>query len=343
MNFGKSIITWYHQNKRDLPWRNTTNPYFIWLSEVILQQTRVDQGLSYYLKFIKAFPTVKKLAAAHEETVLKLWQGLGYYSRARNLHQAAKQIVENHGGKFPETYEEIRSLKGVGAYTAAAVSSFAFNKAYPVVDGNVYRVLSRYLGIAIPINSTKAKKEFTEAAALLMRKHSPHDFNQAIMEFGARQCKPRQPMCDSCPLSTACYAFGKGLIKKFPVKKKDAKPRLRYFHYVHITQGKYVYLNKRNTNDIWKNLYEFPMVESEKKMTILKLLPAFDLATLAVKEIRQKKFKHLLSHQTIHASFLHVVLPPIKKIHLKGVIRIKQDDLDKFPIHRLMEKYLESL
>jgi len=229
LNFPKTILSWYKKNKRDLPWRNTRDPYFIWLSEVILQQTRVEQGLSYYLRFVMAFPTVKKLASAKEEQVLKLWQGLGYYSRARNLHHAAKEIVKKHRGKFPDTYADIRALKGVGEYTAAAISSFAYNLPYATVDGNVFRLLSRYLGIKTPINTPKAKKEFTEAAQELMGNSSPHDFNQAMMEFGSRQCRPVNPDCENCPLNSSCVAFDKNLVKMLPVKNKSLKARPRYF------------------------------------------------------------------------------------------------------------------
>lgn len=207
--FSAKIINWYQQNKRDLPWRTTNDPYFIWLSEIILQQTRVDQGMSYYLKFTQTFPTISHLAKADNEKVMKLWQGLGYYSRARNLHTTSQIVHSDHKGQFPDSYESILELKGVGEYTAAAIASFAFNKPHAVVDGNVYRVLARVFGILTPIDSTQGKKEFRELAETLLNKKDPALHNQAIMEFGALQCKPVNPDCSSCPLQSMCYAFEK--------------------------------------------------------------------------------------------------------------------------------------
>ena len=230
--FSQKIIFWYEHNKRDLPWRNTRDPYLIWLSEIILQQTRVDQGMSYYLKFVGEFPTVKQLAKADNEKVMKLWQGLGYYSRARNLHTTAKIILLEHKGVFPKEFETILALKGVGEYTAAAIASFAYNKPYAVVDGNVYRVLSRVFDISTPIDSTQGKKEFNHLAGELLDKNKPAIYNQAIMEFGAMQCKPINPYCAVCPLNTMCLAYSKKLVAELPVKSKKTKVRDRYFNYI---------------------------------------------------------------------------------------------------------------
>jgi len=346
LNFSKSILAWYKVNKRDLPWRNTGNPYFIWLSEVILQQTRVDQGLPYYRRFVKAFPTARKLAEAKEEEVLKLWQGLGYYSRARNLHHAAKEIVKKHKGKFPATYEDIRALKGVGDYTAAAIASFAFNLPYATVDGNVYRLLSRYHGIRTPVNSSKAKKEFTAAAQELMGNSAPQDFNQAMMEFGSRQCKPSNPDCENCPLVTSCMAYEKKLVKKLPVKNKNRKPTPRYFHYLHIEQGSFTWIRKRTDTDIWKNLYEFPMMETKKKMTERTLYSDKKWLALVPRDAillnAKTTFIHQLSHQTIYATFHRLKLKDKSKFGMKGAKRIRQKDIGRLPVHRLVDKYLES-
>ncbi|MBL4723936.1 MAG: A/G-specific adenine glycosylase, partial [Lutibacter sp.] len=266
MNLSNQLILWYLSNKRDLPWRSTRNPYHIWLSEIILQQTRVDQGMAYYLKFIKVFPTVNDLAAASEEQVLKLWQGLGYYSRARNLHFSAKYVVEQLSGVFPSTYDEILKLKGVGDYTASAIASFCFNEVAAVVDGNVYRVLSRYFGISTPINSTKGIKEFKLLAQELIDVKDPGTHNQAIMEFGARMCKPQNPDCISCPLNESCVAVSEKSIKNLPVKVKKIKIKQRFFNYLVIqTKDKKTKIGKRE-NGIWKNLYEFPLIETSKEI-----------------------------------------------------------------------------
>jgi A/G-specific adenine glycosylase len=228
MNFSKTIIRWYNKNKRDLPWRHTKDPYKIWLSEIILQQTRVQQGLPYYETFVKKFPTVHHLAKANEDVVMKTWQGLGYYSRARNLHYSAKFISKNLKGKFPNNFEEIKKLKGIGDYTAGAIASFAFNKPYPVVDGNVFRVLSRYFGIKTPIDSAKGKNEFVEKATLLLDKKNPGTFNQAIMEFGAMKCVPQNPDCGKCPLKNGCEALANDTVSALPFKSKKNKIRTRY-------------------------------------------------------------------------------------------------------------------
>jgi A/G-specific adenine glycosylase len=324
------ISDWYRLNARDLPWRSTKNPYFIWLSEVILQQTRVDQGMNYYLKFIENYPVLNQLADADEASVLKLWQGLGYYSRARNLHKTAQQVRDEYGGEFPKTYPEIIQLKGIGPYTAAAISSFAFDLPHAVVDGNVYRVLSRYFGIDEPIDSTQGKKTFQNLADSLIPESDPALFNQAIMEFGAIQCTPNNPDCSSCVLNQSCAsAFNADLIKKLPVKKGKTKVRKRYFHYLHIEKEGEIALDQRTNKDVWEKLYEFPMIESESANIPFEFK---DLADLCYQT------KHILSHQHIYAYFYKTDQPEIEGLKLHFV---EKSQLEDYPIHRLMEKYLE--
>jgi len=347
LDTANTLISWYRKNKRDLPWRETDDPYFIWISEIILQQTRVDQGTAYYQRFIIKFPSVKKLAAAKESDVLKLWQGLGYYSRARNMHHAAKEIVNNHQGVFPKTYDEIRSLKGIGDYTAAAISSFAFHLKYPVVDGNVYRFLSRYFGIKTPIQSTAAKKEFTEIAFELMDKHSPHEFNQAIMEFGAIQCKPSSPDCNTCSLKDSCFAFGNNAVTDFPVKTKKLSVRKRYFYYLVVRDKQSVYLQQRKERDIWQNLYEFPLIETSKKITDSKLLEGtewksiFNTGEVVVRRISEEK-KHVLSHQVLHAKFIELTLANADIVIPKNWEKVRTKKVKQYAVPRLIDKYLEE-
>lgn len=343
MSFGSIIIDWYHEHKRDLPWRNTRNPYRIWLSEIILQQTRVDQGLDYYNRFVRKYPDVKKLAAAKEDEVLKLWQGLGYYSRARNLHHASKEIVKKYGAEFPSGYDDIRSLKGVGEYTAAAIASFAFGKKYPVVDGNVFRLLSRYLGIKTPVNSSVARKEFTEAAQTLMEDYRPELFNQAIMEFGALQCKPKNPDCEACPLKQSCFAFEKKSATLLPVKTKKLRVKKRYFNYLYITHKKEIHLRKRTGNDIWKNMYDLPLIETDRKISAQKLLRHSEWK----KHFSDKKVtmlpagyaKHQLTHQTIHASFYHVTVS--SPFRINGIKAVSREKLGRFAVPKLIENFFQ--
>jgi A/G-specific adenine glycosylase len=325
------ISDWYRLNARELPWRSTKNPYFIWLSEVILQQTRVDQGMNYYLKFIENYPALIQLANADEASILKLWQGLGYYSRARNLHKTAQQVRDEYGGEFPKTYAEIIQLKGIGPYTAAAISSFAFDLPHAVVDGNVYRILSRYYGIDEPIDSGKGKKVFQELADSLIPEAEPALFNQAIMEFGAMQCTPNNPDCENCVLNQSCMsAFNPEFIKKLPVKKGKTKVRKRYFHYLHIEKGIEIALDQRRGKDVWEKLYEFPLIESDDDT-----MPAQfkDSASLSYQT------KHILSHQHIYAYFYTTDESEIEGLDLQFVAKSQLQD---YPTHRLMEKYFES-
>ena len=326
------LLEWYSRYKRDLPWRHTKDAYKIWLCEIIMQQTRVSQGLSYYNKFVKRFPTPADLASACEDEVLKLWQGLGYYSRARNLHAAAKSMK----GKFPRTYEGVRALKGVGDYTAAAICSIAYNMPYAVVDGNVYRVLSRVFGIDTPIDSTDGKKQFTRLAQAQLDKKYPGDYNQAIMDFGAMVCTPQVPQCKGCPVAKLCVAQRENRAEELPVKEKKTKLSTRYFHYIYVEQGNFIYLHKRGAGDSWQNLYEVPLVETptEKKPNVAWLKGA----TLTPKGT----LKHVLSHQIIYGTIYKVKLLPSTRLP-KEFIKIKKTDLKKYAIPRLVQKLLEKI
>ena len=335
INFAIEIITWYKNNQRNLPWRNTKDPYLIWLSEIILQQTKVDQGLPYYNKLSKYFPTVFDLANAKEEKVLKLWQGLGYYSRARNLHQSAKFIVNELDGIFPDNYQGIIKLKGVGEYTASAVSSFAFNEKKAVVDGNVYRVLSRFFGVSTPIDSKKGKKEINgKANEVLPLKHVP-TYNQAIMDFGALQCKPKKPKCNDCPLSESCYAKTNNQIHLFPVKSNKIKIKKRCFNYLVLTNETHIYIEKRIQNDIWKNLYQFPMIECESDN-----FNPFNYINRKAQLINKSNVKHQLSHQKISAIFWHFdINNTTTNIKSKA---IKLNQLHKYPVPKIVENYIKE-
>jgi len=346
MDFSTILIKWYNINKRDLPFRRTRDPYKIWLSEIILQQTRVSQGLPYYEKFVELFPTIHHLAKAKEDVVMKAWQGLGYYSRARNLHSTAQHISKVLKGKFPETFEGIKQLKGIGDYTAGAIASLAFNKPYVVVDGNVFRVLSRYFGIRTPIDSQKGKSEYKEKAETLLDRDRPGDFNQAVMEFGALQCVPVNPDCTICPLKNSCVAYSNDIINVLPVKSKKVKTRIRYFNYlVFRIKGK-VLLKKRIEKDIWKNLYDFPLIETEQGIN--QLLPYVKKNT-SIKLIRNtetsvsKVYKHVLSHQVIYARFWKLNSFEDKNYISKNkIIYVDEKQLDKYAFPRLIEQYLQE-
>ncbi|QLG47254.1 A/G-specific adenine glycosylase [Costertonia aggregata] len=312
MPFSQKILRWYHENKRTLPWRKTKNPYNIWLSEIILQQTRVVQGTPYYLKLVENFPTVHDLAKAPEEKVLKLWQGLGYYSRARNLHAAAKMIVNEYDGRFPRTYNELLKLKGVGDYTASAIASICFNEPEPVVDGNVYRVLARYYGVDIPINSTEGIKYFKKLARKVMNKENVRDYNQGIMEFGAIQCAPKKPYCLLCPLNDSCTALQRNKVGDLPVKMNKAKVRNRYFNYlvpVFEKDGiKKTILHQRKGKGIWQNMWEFPLMESEKEINLEEIKNKHSTVLNSDTNGKVSLFNthaivHKLSHQHLHTKF----------------------------------------
>lgn len=343
MNFSKTLTNWYSIYKRELPWRNTKNPYKVWLSEIILQQTQIKQGLPYYNAFVDHYPTVFDLAKAAETEVLKLWQGLGYYSRARNLHATANFIVDELDGKFPKTHKGLLQLKGVGDYTASAIASICYNEPTAVVDGNVYRVLSRFFGIDTPINSTKGIKEFKALATSLIDKKHPGDHNQAVMEFGARQCKPKKPDCTICPLRGSCYAFHHSKIESLPVKLKKTKVTTKYFNFlVLISADKKTLFQKRTANGIWKNLYQFPLVETKSELnpeqfkshpkvaSILKGIP-FEFSLYNTTDI-----VHKLSHQNLHTKFWIV---EVNSLPEQGIF---YRDLQKFPAPVLISNFIDE-
>jgi A/G-specific adenine glycosylase len=346
MSFSDKILDWYHQNKRSLPWRNSIDPYKIWLSEIILQQTRVAQGTPYYLRFVEKFPTVYHMANASEEEVLKLWQGLGYYSRARNLHATAKIIVNQYKGMFPDTYKELLKLKGVGDYTASAISSICFNKPQAVVDGNVYRVLSRYFGIDIPINSTKGLKYFKHLAEKVMDVNDIRDYNQGIMEFGAIQCSPKKPLCLHCPLNESCVALQKGIVDQLPVKLKKTKVRNRYFNYLipiyMDTDGnRFTNLQQRKGKGIWQNLWEFPLIESNSILEIEDVDNRFNEVLDGISEVELIEFNevaiiHKLSHQHLHTKFWI--------LHTDNEIsnQISFEKIKEFPVPVLIADFIKA-
>ncbi|SDE53792.1 A/G-specific DNA-adenine glycosylase [Mucilaginibacter pineti] len=303
MNFTDELVQWYLSNKRDLPWRNTTNAYIIWLSEIILQQTRVEQGLPYFNRFLEKYPTVTDFAAAHEDEVLKLWQGLGYYSRGRNMLKTARLVQEQYNGVFPTSYDELIKLKGIGEYTAAAIASFSANEAKAVVDGNVYRVLARYYGIFEPINSTQGKKIFQSAASDLLNKQNPALHNQTMMEFGAMLCKPKNPACGICPVREGCYAFINNATTGLPVKLNKLKVRERFFNYFLVTDSNTILMNKRGENDIWANMYDLPMVETSALLSIDELIQLPEVKTMFGNNLNiiedSPIHKHILTHQRL--------------------------------------------
>lgn len=343
MVFSEKILTWYNIHKRDLPWRATKDPYKIWLSEVMLQQTRVAQGMPYYHRFLEAFPTVTHLAAAPEEKVLKLWQGLGYYSRARNLHATAKIVTDQYNGKFPDTFKALKGLKGVGDYTASAIASICFDLPEPVVDGNVYRVLARYFGVDIPINSSEGITYFKQLARELMHPKNSSDYNQGIMEFGAIQCTPKKPCCLFCPLNEHCVALQENKIAQLPVKKNKTKIKNRYFNYlVFLDEQKNTVLEQRQQKGIWQNLYQFPLCESDN------ILDSHQLREHVKKQARfpasthislhnSTPITHKLSHQHLHTRFwlVHTEKPLQNGIPWKKITH--------FPVPVLIADFIETI
>ncbi|MCF8364035.1 MAG: A/G-specific adenine glycosylase [Prolixibacteraceae bacterium] len=344
--FSHKVSKWYLNNKRDLPWRASPTPYKIWLSEVILQQTRINQGLSYYHRFIEKYPTVYNLANAKQEEVLKLWQGLGYYSRARNLLEGAKQIVHTCNGVIPENYHELLKIKGIGEYTAAAIASIAFNQPVAAIDGNVYRVISRYFGISEAVNSTTGKKIIKEKANNIINPNTPGTHNQAVMELGALICKPRNPDCQYCPLHPECFAFSKELTGSLPHKIRTNRKKERFLYYFVISNEQNIVLSKRTHNDIWKNMYDFPHIENQSPIPIEKLTESKTWATLFNgKKVTIEKISgeyiHILTHQRIHAFFIHIgigefiFLPP-------GSTLFKKEEAENLPTPKLIENYINS-
>ena len=343
MTISCDLVAWYHLNKREMPWRNTRDPYKIWLSEIILQQTRVEQGTPYYYRFINEFPTVSDLANASEEQVLKLWQGLGYYSRARNLQKAAKMVMEAFNGEFPTDFQDIIKLPGIGEYTASAISSFAYDQNYAVLDGNVYRVLSRLFNINTPINSTLAKKIFNELALKILDKKDPATHNQAIMEFGATYCKPANPNCHQCVLATQCAAFIADVVKERPVKLKKNTILKRYFNYLLIRHREDVFINKRNGSGIWQNLYELPVIETFEDHTEKSVISSHEWITMFRKQKHIIKFispqkVHKLSHQHIYYRTIEIKVPDdvIFEFH-NSYLKIPAQQAENYPVPKIIE------
>ncbi len=344
-SFTQEIYNWFNSNKRDLPWRKTTDPYKIWISEIILQQTRVAQGINYYNNFIEKFPSVFDLANSSEDNILKLWQGLGYYTRARNLHFTANFIVNEYNGVFPRDFKTIRSLKGVGDYTAAAIASIACNLPHAAVDGNIYRVISRFYGISTPIDSQKGKTEIQKIANDLIPIKNPGFHNQAFMEFGALQCVPKSPDCYSCPLENKCYAANFKLTNQIPVKEKKIKQSTRYFYYYIFECNDSIILEKRTEKDIWKNLHQFPLFESKTELsdteTINLNIPFVTNQKANLKSI-SVSYKHILTHQTIYARFIHFEVEEYN-LNDSNFIRVNKKDIYKFAVPKLLENYLKTI
>ncbi|MFM2362046.1 MAG: hypothetical protein RLZZ316_948 [Bacteroidota bacterium] len=345
--FTQQLLKWNKkENKRSMPWKGEKDPYKIWLSEIILQQTRVEQGLDYYNRFIKAFPTVKKLAAAPEQKVFKLWEGLGYYSRCKNLIATAKIITEQYKGRFPNTYNEILQLKGVGPYTAAAIGSFAFNLPYAVLDGNVFRVLARYFGISTPTDSTDGKKLFSCLAQELLAKKQPADYNQALMDFGATICKPQQPLCTICYQKKECRAFANNWMAQLPVKEKKVIVKKRCFYYFVFISNMGIAIKKRTAADIWQNLYEFALVETnepkgpDKKNALLLAQKHFDNLSSATVERISVPLSQKLSHQTITAYFITIRIPSSKALLTNDFEWVPAKKLTNYPFPKTITGWL---
>lgn len=326
--FTDKLLQWYEENQRVLPWRGERNPYKIWVSEIILQQTRVQQGWDYYLRFIDAFPDVKTLAKASEEQVLRIWQGLGYYARARNMHFAAQQVMNDFGGHFPNTYEEIRKLKGIGEYTAAAIGSIAFSLPYPAVDGNVLRIISRIFGVCDDIADTKTKNKITEICQQLIDRQKPGIFNQALMDFGATWCTPQNPQCKECPFQSECYAFRQHMADTLPIKNNSIKKRERYFHFIINIYNNCTIIEKRTGKDIWKNLYQFPLIETEKNDVLKEHSLIFET-------------KEVLTHQIIFGKFY---LSEGKELDTEGKNQLITDvgKLKEYPMPKIMTTFLKE-
>ncbi len=342
------LVRWFRDHQRELPWRSHPLPYYVWLSEVILQQTRVSQGLDYFNRFVERWPSVAELAAASEEEVLKLWQGLGYYSRARNLHRCAREVVRLYGGELPADYQRLVKLPGIGPYTAAAIASIAFGLPHAVVDGNVYRVLSRLFDIDTPINTDEGVKVFALLADELLDREHPGRHNQAMMEFGALQCVPKNPDCSACPLQPHCLAFGHHSVADRPVKEKRLKVRTRYFHYLVVGDAHRHYMRRREAGDIWQGLYDFPCVERDQPLTLDEVTEspefrhllqdrAFEITSIS------PQFTHKLTHQTLIATFVEIKIfdfSPI--IQENNILLVPENEMGSYPIPKLIDNYLNS-
>jgi A/G-specific adenine glycosylase len=345
-DFTQLLMQWNRRaNTRQMPWKGEKDPYKIWISEIILQQTRVEQGLEYYRRFIEAFPTVQQLARAPDQKVFKLWEGLGYYTRCKNLITTARYIAKERKGKFPDTYEDILALKGIGPYTAAAISSFAFQLPHAVVDGNVFRVLSRYFGVSTPIDSTDGKKLYTQIANSLLEKKSPGAYNQAIMDFGAVVCKPQQPLCAICPLKQDCQAFQHGWTNQLPIKEKQLQRKTRWLYYFIVSTDKKILIRKRSSKDIWQNLYEFVLYESSEQLTLDKttlgklITQLFGKSRVVVEGISDE-FSQQLTHQSLNGRFIHLEMAAGQPLP-EGYEAIKLSAIGKYPFPRFITAYLQ--
>ncbi len=344
--FTKKLLEWNQfYNNRSMPWKYEKDPYKIWISEIILQQTRVEQGIMYYVNFINKFPDIKKLASATETEVYKMWEGLGYYSRCRNLIATAKHIAKDMNGIFPKSYAEILLLKGIGPYTAAAISSFAYNLPFAVVDGNVMRVLSRFLGISTSIDSTEGKKIFHELANELLDKNKPAVYNQAIMDFGATVCKPQLPLCKECKMAANCVAYKKNKVSEFPVKEKKLVKKERWFYYFIIWQKDAVWVKKRDKKDIWLNLHEFFLVEKKSKTAAEKIIRSEEITNAIGKTFRIRKisetYRQLLTHQKIHAVFIEIEMD--KKPALKEHFKVNESAMKKLAFPKVIKEYIQTI
>ncbi|MBS1612595.1 MAG: A/G-specific adenine glycosylase [Bacteroidetes bacterium] len=341
--FAQLLLKWNsEQNVRQMPWKGENDPYLVWLSEIILQQTRVEQGLPYFLRFKMAYPTVNQLAQAPEDEVMKMWQGLGYYSRARNLHGTAKHIAGELKGKFPSTFGEIKKLKGVGDYTAAAISSFVFGERQAVVDGNVIRVLARVFGIDTPYDTTAGKKQITALAQELIDENQPGAYNQAIMDFGATVCTPQAPKCPSCPLQQICVAYKDGRIAELPVKSKKLTIKDRHFNYLLIKNEKEILISKRTSKDIWKDLYELPLIETSTplKRNISATVADYLVTGEFTIHSYSKPISQMLTHRKIHFRFIEVELADFKSFKMEGILKVKVQDLHKFAFPKTIHLFL---
>lgn len=348
MTISNTLKEWYNIHSRKLPWRKTKDPYSIWISEIILQQTRIEQGLPYYIRFLEAFPNIKTLSEASEDQVLKLWQGLGYYSRARNMMIAAQQMMKFHNGKFPYKYEDIIKLKGIGTYTAAAIASFSFQLPYAVLDGNVFRVLSRYYGVSLAINTTEGKKYFEKLAQEILDLDDPASHNQAIMEFGALYCKPQNPNCINCPLSDSCQALFEKKVNEYPVKLKKLQVKNRYLNYFFISDGSSILIEKRDHGNIWKGLYQLPLIESETEEQASEILKKDEFQSWihhqAYELVNVYEIQHKLTHRLLHIRFFNLKLLQVPSTNY---LKVSLQDLESFafpkPIHSYLEAFLSSL
>lgn len=348
MNDSSKLQQWYALHKRNLPWREESSPYHIWLSEVILQQTRVAQGIDYYLKFTSQYPRIEDMANAPLDDILKLWQGLGYYTRARNMHETSKFIVNNLNGVFPGSFEGLLKLRGIGKYTAAAIASIAYHEPVAVLDGNVFRVLARFYGISEPVNSARGRIVFEDHAAGILDRSDPGNHNQALMELGALVCIPRNPRCDACPLATGCVAMARGIVGLLPIKSDKKLQRNRYFNYIFPQNGGYTWLSKRTGRDIWHSLYEFPMIETAGPVSReeLSTLPGWnDLFGTSVFRINGsiQKYKHHLTHQTLHCTFYNIDLEEPLADYGQSLFKTEISNLGLYPVPRLIENYLADL